>query len=210
MSAAMPAVGPDVVPRDVAIDALGWDQRRGTRGMALFIATEAMLFVALFFTYFYLGAGQPDWPMDEPPKLKLATIMLVVLLSSSVVLWLGERWGRQRRRGLSKLAVGATCLLGLLFLYLQVLEYRDHLQRLLPSDDAYASVFYTITSIHGLHVILGLGMLGYTLLLPEPEHTDRPPYRALHNAGLYWHFVDALWVLIVALLYVLPHLGASA
>jgi len=86
---------------DTLIQALPWDNRRGTVSMVLFIVTEAMLFVALFFAYFYLGRGQPHWPMDAPPKLTLALAMLVVLVTSSVVLQWGEnvsRRGRERAR----------------------------------------------------------------------------------------------------------------
>jgi heme/copper-type cytochrome/quinol oxidase subunit 3 len=189
--------------------AMRWDERRGTRGMVFFIATEAMLFVALFFAYFYLGAGQPQWPMDEPPKLTLAFWMLGVLLSSSIVVYIGERVGRRGAAGTAKLLVAGGIALGIVFLVLQGFEYADHLRTLQPWDDAYASIFYTITSIHGLHVVLGLCMLGYTLLLPQPEHADKPPHKALHNAGMYWHFVDAVWILIVALLYVMPNVGVG-
>lgn len=196
----------DAATLGVSIAGLGWDQRRGTRAMAMFIATEAMLFVALFFAYFYLAASQPHWPMDDPPKLKLALIMLGVLLSSSVVVFGGEQLGKRGHAGWSRLLVLTGCLLGGLFLYLQTLEYADHLRTLKPTSDAYASLFYTITTVHGAHVVLGLSMLVFTLFLPAPEHSDRPPYRALHNAGMYWHFVDAVWVVIVGLLYVLPNL----
>jgi len=204
------AMTPDVITAaDVRIAGLGWDDRRGTRAMLLFILTEAMLFVALFFAYFYLGAGQPHWPMDDPPKLTLALSMLAVLLLSSVAVWFGEQAGKRGNSALARLLVLAGCVLGGVFLYLQTLEYADHLRLLKPTADAYASLFYTITSIHGLHVMLGLSMLAYTLLLPLPEHSDRPPYRALHNAGLYWHFVDAVWIVIVLLLYVAPNTGAA-
>jgi heme/copper-type cytochrome/quinol oxidase subunit 3 len=84
-----------------------------------------------------------------------------------------------------------------------------HLQTLAPATDAYSSIFYTITAIHGLHIVLGLGMLAYVLILPGGR--PRSPYRhAVHNVGLYWHFVDAVWVIIVAVLYVLPHLAGEA
>ena len=198
--------GADAATLGVSIAGLGWDQRRGTRAMAMFIATEAMLFVAMFFAYFYLASDQPHWPMDDPPKLKLALTMLVVLLCSSVVVFIGEQLGKRGHAGWSRLVVLVGCVLGGVFLYLQTLEYADHLRTLKPASDAYASLFYTITTVHGAHVVLGVSMLVFTLFLPAPEHSDRPPYRALHNAGLYWHFVDAVWIVIVGLLYVLPNL----
>jgi heme/copper-type cytochrome/quinol oxidase subunit 3 len=175
--------------------------------MSLFIVTEGMLFVALFFAYFYLARGQRHWPMDPPPKLTLALIMLAVLLASSVILQWGENVSRRGRTAAARGALAVTVVLGLVFLGLQAFEYRDHLRTLLPTTDAYGSIFYTITSIHGAHVVLGLSLLLYTLVLPRLEPTDRPPHRPLHNASLYWHFVDGVWIVIVALLYLLPHWG---
>jgi heme/copper-type cytochrome/quinol oxidase subunit 3 len=73
--------------------------------------------------------------------------------------------------------------------------------------DAYGSIFYTITSFHAAHLMLGLFMLLYVLALPQIGPGHKPPHRALHNASLYWHFVDFVWVLIVALLYLAPNIG---
>jgi heme/copper-type cytochrome/quinol oxidase subunit 3 len=87
-----------------------------------------------------------------------------------------------------------------------VFEYRDHLKTLKPTTDAYGSIFYTITSFHAAHLILGLLMLCYVFALPEIGPARKPPHRALHNAGLYWHFVDLIWVVVVVLLYVVPNI----
>jgi heme/copper-type cytochrome/quinol oxidase subunit 3 len=184
------------------------DTSRGTWAMGLFILTEAMLFLMLFFSYYYLGHAAPKWP-PEPPKLRLPLIMLVLLVSSSVVLTFGERAARVHQFGRARLFVVATGMLGLMFLGLQAVEYADHLTHLRPSTNAYGSIFYTITSVHAVHVMLGLLMLGYVLVLPVQHMgaATRPPHHALKNAALYWHFVDVVWVLIVALLYVMPNLG---
>ena len=183
------------------------DDRRGTWGMLLFIVTEACLFVMLFFTYFYLGhVSRGPWP-PEPPKLKLALLMLAVLLASSAVLHWGERAERRGRAGVAKLAIVGTILMGLGFIWLQALEYRDHLRTLTPRTNAYGSIFYTLTSVHAAHVVLGLLMLAYVLVLPEIGPSQKPPHRALHNAALYWHFVDLVWLVIVGLVYVMPNLG---
>lgn len=188
------------------IRALGWDVRRGSAGMALFILTEAMLFVALLFSYYYLGSQQPRWPLSEPPKLKLALIMLGVLLVSSVVVEWGRRQGRAGRDGMARLSLLLTLLLGVGFLTLQFFEYRDHWQTLTPTQSSYGSIFYTITSFHAAHVVMGLLMLAYVLILPHREPTPEPPHRPHHNAALYWHFVDVVWLIIVLLLYVAPNI----
>jgi heme/copper-type cytochrome/quinol oxidase subunit 3 len=186
------------IPRDVIVD-------RGSWAMGMFIATEAMLFVSLFFAYYYLGHEVTKWP-PEPPAFGLALVMLAVLLMSSAVLHQGERAQRRGHTTAARTWVAVTVALGLLFLGLQALEYRNHLRELQPTTDAYGSIFYTITSIHGLHVLLGVAMLAYVLVLPEIGPGRKPPHRPLHNAALYWHFVDVVWVLIVGLLYVAPNI----
>lgn len=183
------------------------DDTRGVGGMLLFILTEASLFVMLFFSYFYLSRGQPEWPVGAAPKLHWVVPMLVILLASSVVLYWGEhalkKTGSEDR---ARLAVWATVGLGALFLLLQFFEYRESLMTHRPTESAYASIFYTITSFHALHLVLGLLILGYVLWLPKIHELDRSPHRPLESASLYWHFVDLVWVFIVALLYVRPNL----
>lgn len=186
------------IPREVIVD-------RGSWAMLMFIATEAMLFVCLFFAYYYLGHAQPIWP-PEPPKYRLALVMLALLLTSSVVLHRGETAERRGHSPAARLWTGAAVVLGIIFIGIQALEYRNHLRELQPTSSAYGSIFYTMTSFHAAHVILGLCMLAYVLLLPEIGPGHKPPHRPLHNASLYWHFVDLVWVFIVVLLYLAPNL----
>jgi cytochrome c oxidase subunit I+III len=178
------------------------DQRLGTRTMWLFIATEATLFVMLFFSYFYLG----PWPTERPPKLDFALPMLGVLLVSSGVLHWGESCLKRGLAARARGALAATLALGAGFLVLQALEYREHLKTLTPQSNSYGSIFYTLTSLHGLHLLLGLCMLGYVLVLPELQRTQHAPHHAYANASRYWHFVDMVWVVIVGVVYVLPRL----
>ena len=178
---------------------------RGSWAMTMFIATEAALFVCLFFSYYYLGQQAPAWP-PEPPEWRLALVMLAVLSTSSGVLHWGERRSMRGFPAQARLAVVGTLVLGLGFLTLQVLEFRAHLPKLRPSSNAYGSIFYTITSIHAAHVALGILMLAFVLALPDIGDAPRPPHRPLHNVALYWHFVDAVWLVIVGLLYVAPNL----
>jgi heme/copper-type cytochrome/quinol oxidase subunit 3 len=182
------------------------DDRRGTWAMVMFILTEATLFVFLFFTYYYIAYNWRGPYPPEPPKLTLALVMLGLLLASSVVLYAGERAEKGGSARLARLLVGFTVLMGIGFLVLQAIEYRNHLKELKPTTDAYGSIFYTITSFHGAHLVLGLLMLVYVLVLPEIGPGRKPPHRSLHNAALYWHFVDFVWLLIVGLLYVVPNL----
>ena len=202
----MSTVHAEEPPVEAVLQPLGFDQARGKQAMRLFVASEAFLFLMLFFSYFFLSNGDWRWLNQEPPKLTLAIIMLVVLLASSAVL----RWGEKRveegsfLRGRAAMVV--TVLMGLAFLGLSAFDYKDHLEHVTPQMNAYGSIFYTITTFHVAHLILGLLMLGYVLALPRVGQTDRPPHRAYSDAALYWHFVDIVWVFIVALLYVLPNI----
>lgn len=185
---------------------LGWDDRRGTGGMIFTIVTESSLFVILFFSYFFLSNGHWLWPNQQPPKLLLALFMLAILLLSSLVLGWGERQVRAQHFAKARMALYATIGFGVVFLVLQFFEYKDHLRTLTPRSNAYGSIFYTITSFHAAHVIGGLIILAYVAALPHWEPVDHPPHRPFRNAAMYWHFVDVVWILVVALLYVVPNL----
>ena len=183
------------------------DSKRGTGGMILFIITEAALFVVLFFAYFYLQRGRPNW-VTAPPEVKPALVMLAVFIFSSIALFWGESRLRAGSESAARASIYVTILLGLVFIVLQMFEYRNRLKIITPTSDAYGSMFYTITTIHGAHVVLGMLMLGYVALLPRLEPAAKPPHRPMRNAGLYWHFVHAVWIVIVVLLYVMPNMGA--
>ncbi|HEX4066912.1 MAG TPA: cytochrome c oxidase subunit 3 [Acidobacteriaceae bacterium] len=182
------------------------DDNRGTWGIAVTIATEATLFVCLFASYFYLETNKNRWLVDKPPKLLLAFVMLAVLMSSSFVLHWGERQVKKQRYGRARLSLVITILMGMVFLTIQAFEYMDHWKELTPYSDSYGSIFYTITTFHAAHVIVGLLMLLYTLVLPRYSPALRSPYRPYHVAALYWHFVDIVWLFVVGLLYVMPNL----
>jgi cytochrome c oxidase subunit III len=179
------------------------DKSRGSMGMALTIGTEAMLFVCLFFSYFYLGRLERYWP-THPPKLHLAIPLLVILIVSSVTIFFAEELLKKGAHRAARLLLLLTILLGIAFVVVQFFEYVDRLKEITPRTNAYGSAFYVITTFHALHVVAGLLMLGFVATL---AHLDPPdsPHRPLHNAAMYWHFVDVIWVFVVVLLYILPH-----
>jgi heme/copper-type cytochrome/quinol oxidase subunit 3 len=196
-----------VTPEDAraalpSLEELGPAKSHGTWAMALTIATEALLFVSLFFAYFYIGHRYHPWP-SHPPKLKLALVLLVILLAFSGTMRAAEKVLKREALRQARLLLGVTIALGVVFLLIQVIEYRNHLRELTPTANAYGSLFYAITTFHTLHVVAGLLMLIFVAFLPRLK-PSRSPHRPLRNAGLYWHFVDAIWVVVVALLYVLP------
>lgn len=182
------------------------DDHRGTYGVMLFILTEAFLFIMLFTAYFYLAKGGWRWLDEKPPALHYVIPMLIILLSSSGVAYWGEQKVKQREYRTARIALVITILMGLMFLALSAFDYKEHLQDVTPRTNAYGSIFYTITTFHVAHVCLGLCMLTFVLIFPRLEPRQWPPYRPYHNASMYWHFVDFVWVFIVAFLYVAPNI----
>jgi heme/copper-type cytochrome/quinol oxidase subunit 3 len=176
-------------------------------GMALLCATEAALFAYLLASYFYLAVQNPAWPPAgyELPKLALPIVMTVLLLSSSAFLYWGERGikrGDQRRL---RWGLGLALLLGLAFLLLQAIEYHEKLQHMGPTAHAYGAMFFTITGFHGSHVAFGLLILLFAELRAFLGHFSATEQRGVQVSSLYWHFVDAVWLVIFASLYLSPY-----
>src|SRR4029079_1115855 len=165
---------------------------------------------AYFITsYFYLGASNPAWPPAgvEKPKLEIPLIMTGLLLSSSVVLVVAEKQREHGRRAAYRAGTPVTVLIGVACLMLQVTEYREKLRSMGPTENAYASLFYTITSFHGAHVAFGLLLLLYTLLRDMRGRIDPERPIVVKVSSLYWHFVDAVWLVILVSLYLTPRLS---
>jgi heme/copper-type cytochrome/quinol oxidase subunit 3 len=183
----------------------------GWWGMVLFIAVEATVFALLLASYFYVRfRSGPVWPPDgiEDPKLKLVLIMSAVLWSSSLPVHLAHsaiKRGHQKRLR-TWLALGF--LLGATFLVLQcVKEYPDILRHeYTPRTNAYGSLFFTITGLHGAHVFVGLLMNAWTQLRAWQGAFDEHRHVTVQNFVMYWHFVDVVWVFVLATLYLSPHL----
>lgn len=181
------------------------DDRRGSFGMILFIATEAALFLVLFFAYYYTDKRSAQWRGEIPPRLHYALPMLAVLLISSGVLYWGEQQLKKRRYGAARLALIGTILLGILFLILTVFDDSEELKHLTPQTDSYGSIYYTITTLHAAHVTFGVLMLLWVLAMSRWQPRVFTPHRPYQNVAMYWHFVDTVWVFIVALLFVAPN-----
>ena len=181
------------------------ERRRGMWGMWLFIATEAALFVLLFFSYFYLAATRPNWPLHKDPSFTYALVLLAILIISSLVATWAEHGIKKGHPLRLNIGLGLTLLLGVLFLVVQYFEYNSHLKELKPTENAYGSIFYTITSFHLAHVIVGMCMLGFVFVRGLAGHFDKEHHVAVQNTVLYWHFVDVVWIFVVGILYISPY-----
>lgn len=174
-------------------------------GMALFVTSEIMFFGALLGAYFALRAAAPQWPTEGTPHLDVARTALfsVALVSSSFTQHASVG---ALRRGDSGRFVRLTLLtvgLGTLFLAGQAWEYAELAsQGFTVSSNVFGTAFYTLTGFHGLHVAGGLTMLALT----ASRVRSRPSSGLAGTAeavGLYWHFVDAVWIALFGVLYLL-------
>jgi cytochrome c oxidase subunit III len=172
-------------------------------GMLLFIMSEIMIFGAFFTAYFFIRVVQGEqWPAEgtELPKL-IAGVNTAILLSSSVTLhWAQTSIKNGNRRGL-RAGMVTTFLLGLTFLIIQINEY-VHIG-FAPSDSAQASVFYGLTGLHGAHVFIGLLLLAIVTTRAFRGHFSPERHLGVEVPGIYWHFVDVMWIVVYTTVYIL-------
>jgi cytochrome c oxidase subunit III len=172
-------------------------------GMLLFIISEVMVFGAFFTAYFFIRVVQgADWPAegDHLPKL-IAGVNTAILLSSSFTMhWALESAKAGNRRGLQA-GIFTTFGLGATFLFIQVNEY-VHIG-FSPQDHAQGSVFYGLTGLHGAHVAVGLTLLAFTTIRAFRGHFTPEEHRGVEVPGIYWHFVDVMWIVVYTTVYIL-------
>jgi cytochrome c oxidase subunit 3 len=173
-------------------------------GMIIALGSWAMMFGALFFIYFGTRARAVVWPPVGQPHLPvvLPALNTLVLVASSVALERGiKALTRGQRQGLAPW-VGAALGLGAGFIALQVVVWRDlWLRGLLPSTGVYASLFYGLTVLHALHVAAGVLVLLVVLFRAlRGVYTEHNVVR-VRMAAMFWHFVDAVWLLMFLSLY---------
>jgi heme/copper-type cytochrome/quinol oxidase subunit 3 len=174
----------------------------GWWGMIFFILTEATLFAFLFVSYYYLGSRHSRWPPDGAPELKLAVINTIILVVSSVPMWLAERVVRRGRLALCSYLLGAVLLMGIAFLIIEATEWSH--QSFTPATNAYGSLFFTITGFHFAHVTLGLLMIVELLYRALANRLEVKRPIAVKNVAAYWHFVGVVWVFLFLTIYISP------
>ena len=172
-------------------------------GMLLFIISEVMVFGAFFTAYFFIRVvGSVPWPAEgtELPKL-IAGMNTAILLSSSITVhWALESAKRGNRFGLQA-GILTTFLLGCTFLFIQINEY-VHIG-FAPQDHAQGSIFYGLTGLHGAHVTIGLMLLMFVTIRSFRGHFSAESYRGMEIPGIYWHFVDVMWIVVYFTVYII-------
>jgi cytochrome c oxidase subunit III len=173
-------------------------------GMLLFIISEIMLFGAFFTAYFFIRVvGGAEWfPFDglELP-VGIAAVNTAILISSSFTMHWALEGARNENRHALCVGLLTTALLGLTFLTIQVNEY-VHLGFPI-SENAQTTVFYSLTGLHGAHVFVGLTLLTFATIRAFRGHFTAKEHRGVEVPGIYWHFVDIMWILVFSSLYLL-------
>jgi heme/copper-type cytochrome/quinol oxidase subunit 3 len=201
-------------------------------GIWLFLASEVMLFGSLFSSYALLRSGAPTWPdQSEVLSVPLAALNTVVLIASSVTMvmaWASLAPHAARLRSTDarataeqadasaqaaesalkrfRLYMGLTLLCGAIFLVVKAIEYGDKFSHsLYPATNNFLGLYFTLTGLHAIHVIAGMIVNGY-LWGPGTRMWRSEPQRFTNRievAGIYWHFVDVVWIFLFPVLYLL-------
>jgi cytochrome c oxidase subunit 3 len=177
----------------------------GKFGIWLFLASEVMLFGALFSTYIILRQGSVEWPHGEL-NVWLGMANTFILIGSSVTMVMS--WANFKMGNFSKgrMFLLLTFVLAGIFLVNKYFEYADHFARGEgPSHSTFLAIYYTLTGLHGLHIIGGMVVMAY-LLVPGTGLWKRNPEQytgRIEYTGLYWHFVDLVWIFLFPILYLL-------
>ena len=177
----------------------------GKLGIWLFLASEVMLFGALFSTYILLRIGASTWPHHEL-NVPLGAINTVILISSSVTMVMAWASLKMKKWGAHRGYLAATFLLALLFLVNKYFEYAAHFRTgELPSHSTFLAIYYTLTGLHGIHILGGMVVMAY-LFGPGAKMWKKNPEQftnRIEYTGLYWHFVDLVWIFLFPVLYLL-------
>ena len=172
-------------------------------GMLLFIASEIMLFGAFFTAYFFVrvvnGIEWPQPPFELP--VFVAGVNTAILVTSSFTMhWALQSIKRGNRAGLQA-GLLLTFLMGLVFLVTQAREYSR--VGFAPHNGAFGTIFYCLTGLHGAHVFVGLSILLFMTIRAFRGHFSPEHHHGVEIGGIYWHFVDVMWIVVYSTVYLL-------
>jgi heme/copper-type cytochrome/quinol oxidase subunit 3 len=180
----------------------------GKVGMWLFLASEVMLFGALFSSYILLRVGHPNWLYGAAKDLSipLGTFNTLVLITSGITILFSWVALQLNDFGRYKLYMGFTILLGIVFMLVKASEYAAKFQHgHYPHTHTFYAIYFVLTALHALHVLGGLVVNAY-LWGPGSRLWFTDPARFTNRvevAGLFWHFVDLVWMFLFPVLYLL-------
>jgi cytochrome c oxidase subunit 3 len=175
-------------------------------GMLLFIASEIMLFGSFFTVYFFdrvVNNGvDGQWPPEgfHRPAFVALVNTLILVTSSFSMHWADQSVKRGNRAGLQAGLVLTLCL-GTTFLFTQFIEY--HRLGFNTGDTSFAATFFGLTGLHGAHVFVGLMILLVMTIRAFRGHFSPEHHHGIELGGIYWHFVDVMWIVVYVTVYLL-------
>lgn len=175
-------------------------------GMWLFLASEVMFFTGLIGAYIVLRQATPNWPNPATVlNIPLTAFNTFILICSSATLVKGLSSAQDNDQEGMQVGLFLTVLLGALFLSIQAHEYRELLdvRHFNPWGSIFGACFFTLTGFHGMHVLVGVICMAFVFIRSLEGRYSASEYRGIEVAGLYWHFVDLVWILLFTILYLI-------
>jgi cytochrome c oxidase subunit 3/cytochrome o ubiquinol oxidase subunit 3 len=175
-------------------------------GMWVFIGSEVLFFGAFISTYLiYLNRTAPGPTAEEIFDIPFTSVSTFILLMSSLGMVLALAAIQQGDMRQFRTWTLATFLMGAVFLSGQVYEFTVFVEEgMTMSTSPFSSSFFVLTGFHGVHVFIGVLMLGAMWVASFSGHLTPKHSDAVENVGLYWHFVDVIWILIFTIIYLIP------
>ena len=203
-------------------DDLAQQHEAASLGMWLFLVTEMLFFGGLFAGYTVYRASYPEAFREASHHLDvlLGSINTVVLITSSLTMALAVHSAQEGRRRALIVCLLFTMVLGAVFLGIKGTEYAHKFEeRLVPGIDfvyggphtgqveLFMILYFVMTGLHALHLVVGLGLLGVLAWLAWRGHFSADYYAPVETSGLYWHFIDIVWIFLLPLLYLIGRHG---
>ena len=179
-------------------------------GIWVFLASEIMLFGGLFSAYVFLRIAAPEGDFDywgSKLSIPMATFNTLVLILSSVTMVMAWASLKLKQFDKYKMYLGVTILCALAFLFVKYFEYTGKFHHgIYPSSSTFMGIYFTLTGLHVLHIIGGVAvLLFYWSPIANKMYNEDPELLAnrIEITGLYWHFVDLVWIFLFPILYLL-------
>jgi len=174
--------------------------------MKLVVGTETMFFICLILAFIYMAYNAGFEPHEvNALDIKTTGIFTVILICSSFTFWIADKNYQKGKIKNLKIWLIVTILLGTIFLIGQGEEYwRLINDKITLSSSVFGTSFYALTGFHGFHVFVGLILLTIILVLTFLGDFNDPSSNVISSAGIYWHFVDIVWIAVFTVVYVLP------
>jgi cytochrome c oxidase subunit III len=197
-------------------DSLEQQTDAATLGMWVFLVTEVMFFGGLFTSYIVYRSLH-SFAFAEVSRhldIVLGTTNTVVLIGSSFTMAIAVYWAQMGRRRMNILFLALTILLGLAFIGIKFYEYyQKYVEHFVPGPSfnfpapftkeaqMFFTLYFAMTGLHALHMIVGVGLLSWLIIFAVRGRFTPEYHSPVELIGLYWHFVDIIWIFLYPLLY---------